>query len=1171
MKKLFTILAVAIGFILCGCTESEVDAPPQFEFAEGTNLTPEINPAGGRISFSFYSPSDWWVTTSDSWLSVSPEYGEAGDSSFTVSASANREDDSRTGTIKIRYDYQGVQESCELTVTQKKDDVLYINSQSEYYIGVAGGEIAVNITTNIDYTVSIPSSAQSWLKLVTTDTRALRNETLRFAVSRNDSYDTREAVVKLLDKNRNAVESFTVTQSCDDLFNSNPQKDYSIGFEGGNVGIVIETNMDYTVRIPSSAQSWIKLDNTRAYRQEQVNFVVSKNSGHDVRQAKIELVGKDNSVLLSFTITQLCQDMFEADTKSEYTVEARGGNISVDVATNIEYSVKIPTEAESWIKLSDTRAYRQEQVTFVVSENEGKERKAKIELLDSTGKALQSFAIKQLDGRKFDIDGKSEYSFESAGGVVEIDVQTNMEYSVVIPTDAQSWVKLAGTRALRNEKLTFTISANTEKVARSAQVTLKDTDNQPLATILFKQKALVVYDNSKESGLYLGIQGFNNNLAPFAIQRLSNKTIAGYNSFIDNLSMSDYGTLLYHAVNESITSLQMSAYPNDIYNVSIVTFTDGLDATSLGLGNNYVLDSEYISAIDARLKQETVSGIGIDSYTIGVLGEDAKGSEDLFNLNLNSLATSSEKVFNLNDMSEVNAAFYEIAKNLGETNTFYNVVLSPIAPPNDGAKVRFTFDNASNYDTSRKYIEGVGRRVNMEDGTQVITIEDIKYVGMSSTSGTIVKFVKKDSDSLLPEYELAFDNLQFTDGSPVVQDNIMYWWTKQDIWVKNSEFSPNRNIKLDKIQRTAAIMLNLDCSGSLKTSGFNALKTAAKTFVATLLEYATDPNEVASVSLDKTSVTLGVGNTTTLKATVLPTTASQKDVVWSSSNTQVASVNQSGVVTANAEGTATITVTTRDGGYTATCKVTVVKTLQSYTENASCGLNMKMVCVEGGTFTMGATSEQGSGAYDNEKPTHSVTLSSYYIAECEVTQAQWYKIMGTTLSEQKSKAGASSTYGVGDNYPMYYVSWTEAQDFCTKLSQKTGKTYVLPTEAQWEYAARGGNKSKGYKYSGSNTIGNVAWYTSNSSNTTHPVKQKTPNELGLYDMSGNVLEWCSDWSGSYSSSAQTNPTGPSSGIARVLRGGYWSSSAWGCRVSIRYGNAPSKLNCAYGFRVVCLP
>ena len=217
------------------------------------------------------------------------------------------------------------------------------------------------------------------------------------------------------------------------------------------------------------------------------------------------------------------------------------------------------------------------------------------------------------------------------------------------------------------------------------------------------------------------------------------------------------------------------------------------------------------------------------------------------------------------------------------------------------------------------------------------------------------------------------------------------------------------------------------------------------------------------------------------------------------------------------------------------------------------GVSFTMIAVEGGTFQMG---EQGSGAGDNEKPVHSVTLSDYYIGETEVTQELWEAVMGSNPSNFK-----------GSKKPVEKVSWNDCQEFITKLNNLTGKNFRLPTEAEWEYAARGGNKSQGYKYSGSNTRGNVAWYYDNSGSKTHDVKTKQANELGIYDMSGNVWEWCQDWYGSYSSSSQTNPTGPSSGSDRVCRGGCWSNAAILSRVSFRSYNSPGSRGSGLGLRL----
>lgn len=218
---------------------------------------------------------------------------------------------------------------------------------------------------------------------------------------------------------------------------------------------------------------------------------------------------------------------------------------------------------------------------------------------------------------------------------------------------------------------------------------------------------------------------------------------------------------------------------------------------------------------------------------------------------------------------------------------------------------------------------------------------------------------------------------------------------------------------------------------------------------------------------------------------------------------------------------------------------------------------------------MGATADQGSNTNSDEKPTHDVTLSSYYIGQTEVTQALWKTIMGYTPNS--TGGNWSSSYGLGDDYPAYYISYDDVLLFITRLNNLTGRTFRMPTEAEWEYAARGGSKSLHYRYSGNDTISNVAWYTYNSSNKTQPVAQKAANELGIYDMSGNVSEWCSDWYGSYTSSAENNPTGPSTGTKRVYRGGNWASDATYCRVAFRDENTPASRGTYYGVRLALSP
>ena len=236
-------------------------------------------------------------------------------------------------------------------------------------------------------------------------------------------------------------------------------------------------------------------------------------------------------------------------------------------------------------------------------------------------------------------------------------------------------------------------------------------------------------------------------------------------------------------------------------------------------------------------------------------------------------------------------------------------------------------------------------------------------------------------------------------------------------------------------------------------------------------------------------------------------------------------------------------------------QLVAVEGSQTFTVN---GVKFTMVPVEGGTFTMGATSEQGSDAWDEEKPAHKVTLSDYYIGQTEVTQALWEAVMGSNPSDSK-----------GDNLPVEQVSWDDCQVFIQNLNQLTGKQFRLPTEAEWEYAARGGRKSRGYKYAGGNDIGLVAWYEDNSGNETHPVATKQANELGIYDMSGNVWEWCSDWYDGYQSSSQSDPQRPSLGSCRVNRGGSCYCNAGDCRVSYRFFGTPDFRYNDLGLRLSC--
>jgi len=357
------------------------------------------------------------------------------------------------------------------------------------------------------------------------------------------------------------------------------------------------------------------------------------------------------------------------------------------------------------------------------------------------------------------------------------------------------------------------------------------------------------------------------------------------------------------------------------------------------------------------------------------------------------------------------------------------------------------------------------------------------------------------------------------------------------------------------------------------------------------------PVTVTGVTLNKTTLSLAVGGSETLTVTVAPSSATNKAVTWTSIDATKATVTD-GVVRAVATGSTTIIVSTVDGGKTATCAVTVT----SGSGGGGGSVTIEMVSIPAGTFTMGSPSTE-SGSYSNERPQHSVTLSGFYMGKYQVTQEQYQAVMGSNPSYFKTAVTGES--GTPGKLPVEQVSWYDALVFCNKLSIKEGlspaysinsKTnpadwgavptsyddpkrttwdavvivdgstgYRLPTEAQWEYACRAGTTTA---YNTGDTISdNTGWYDNNSGKT-HQVGLKPANAWGLYDMHGNLWEWCWDWYGTYPSTSQTDPTGAVSGTLRVNRGGYWNNAATYLRSAYRNGNYPYDSNSSIGLRIV---
>ncbi|MCH5220973.1 MAG: hypothetical protein J1F05_01400 [Muribaculaceae bacterium] len=363
------------------------------------------------------------------------------------------------------------------------------------------------------------------------------------------------------------------------------------------------------------------------------------------------------------------------------------------------------------------------------------------------------------------------------------------------------------------------------------------TDTNPLkGTNYYKIKAIVngvesgysssaagtLADSGLESGIYLGITGFNQALYNYPVIQVSESSVEGFHEFIDGLTMKN-GTLLYYSVDQAINTLQATQLPSDLSTAAIVTFTDGLDQGSFMMDIPYNDNNEYLDALNARIKNEKVCGQSIAAYSIGIRSQDVM-DVNMFQNNLKKLASSDANAFEVTSMSEVNARFKEIAEELSQSNYVQNINIDFPGVPN-GTIVRITFDNVNDASKSNLYIEGSFNR-------SALTLEGVKYVGMTSTSGSTLKGTQH---GIFVNYTIEGVH---TDNNILISSKFIDEWTyvsSNNSWQKNSEFVKDENSRVETERSSAVIMLVLDCSSSL-AGDFATAQNNAKDFINTLYE-----------------------------------------------------------------------------------------------------------------------------------------------------------------------------------------------------------------------------------------------------------------------------------------------------------------------------------------------
>ena len=568
-----------------------------------------------------------------------------------------------------------------------------------------------------------------------------------------------------------------------------------------------------------------------------------------------------------------------------------------------------------------------------------------------------------------------------------------------------------------------------------------------------------------DTGMYMGIIGYNQTLTTKDISYLDSTTVAGFNDFVAGLNTQP-GRLLYYSVDKALDALFTAPHPANLQNVAVVTFTEGNDQGSLMMTDNYDTEAEYAQALKSRITNERVYGRPIKAYTVGLLNDNIKDANQFRN-NLYALSSDSAKAIEVNSVAEANVKFQAIADDLVSRNMSETLTL--VFPGvGSGTRIRFTLDEVTeaNVDDSQVYIEGTF-------SLKTRSLTNITYRGLTCNAGDSVAASSVDGMFV----SLVFDGIQLDSEERIEKKNIQewYWVEDQNAWEASTEFSADRLPDVESTYSSALVMLLLDCS-SVMDENFDELKLAANSFIERMQNYNTIPG--------------------------------------------------------------------------------------MYTVN---GVSFQMVAIDGATFTMGVDTAMVDAGIANidELPAHEVTLEPYSIGQTEVTQELWQAVMGSNPSGF-----------TGDlQRPVEQVSWTDCQEFITRLNALTGKHFRLPTEAEWEYAARGANKSRGTLYAGSDNIEDVAWYYGNSYAVgsddpdygTHIVATKHANEIGLYDMSGNVFEWCNDEYAPYDAE-QTEP-GAAASNRRVIRGGCWFYLDSNCRSTSRDYQAPGMRTYTIGLRL----
>ena len=927
-----------------------------------------------------------------------------------------------------------------------------------------------------------------------------------------------------------------------------------IGCEGGTVQVDIESTSGWEVIVPSDC-TWVKSDRyeSEVGRRQWIKLSISKNKTESTRKATITIRNSGQSRQVAITQSALSFSV----TPESIDVGADKTTLDISINSDISWSAKA---SDSWFSLSKNSGNAgNSKISVTIAKNTtGDARTGHVEIYNHDYNLAKSVTITQV-AATIRVDSST---IEVAPEATTRNVTVTSDIDWTAKTSA-NWITLSkNSGSAGTTTLAMNIGANTSTSSRSGYVEFYNSEYNVSKRVDINQIAFSPELSVSPNSFDVGVEATTKTVTIESNISWTAKTSKSW-IYVSKLSGSAGTTTLTIDIGANTSTSSRSGYVefyNSEYNVSKRvdinqiafspelsvspnSFDVGVEATTktVTIESNISWTAKtskswiYVSKLSGSAGT-TMFTIDIDANTsissrsgyVEIFNEEHNISKRVtitqsalsFNVTPESIDVGAENTTrnitinsNISWSASVSDNWISLSKSSSSVGN--DAMILTIEQNTTGiARTGYVEIYNQDYNVSKKVI------VNQEVAWLAIDTESI-YVGTESITKKItvesnIPWAAKTNANwiTIPKYS-------GTAGTTILYVNIEANTTASSrtdyVTIYNQEYYIVQNIVVT--QEGPVISVN---TNAIEVGPESATRNIAITSNVGWIAQAS----VNWITLSKSS---GLAGTTTLIVNVdANTSISPRSGYVEIYNAQY-NVSQRFVVNQTANG------------------VSFVEIIE--------GINLKMIFVEGGTFPMGS-----NDGFDIERPVHNVTLDSYYIGETEITQAQWQVVMGSY----------DMSY-VDDNRAVMSVSWDDAQEFCRKLSELTGKRYVLPTEAQWEFAARGGNMSRGYVYSGSNSIGDVAVYEGDYNIGYSNVKSKQPNELGLYDMSGNVYEWCSDWYGSYGLSDQENPQGPASGSNRVLRGGSCYSNATYCRVASRSYDKPSYNIVDYGFRVVCLP